>query len=72
MGSFLIYFFLCLCAAGFLLSILLFISLGEPWMIFGLIFCASTLAGLLALWKKLDRVEKKLDQLLTRQDREEP
>ena len=70
MAPFLIYFLLCLCAAGFLLSILLLVSLGEPWLIFGLIFCACVLAGLLVLWKKLDRVESKLDRLLEK-DKEE-
>ena len=62
MISFIVYFFLC--AAGLFFSTLLLASLGDHWLIFGLIFGGAALAGLRMLWEKLDRVEKKLNKLL--------
>ena len=68
MLSFLFYFFLC--AVGLFFSTYLLSSLGEAWLIFGLILGGSMLAGLRVLWEKLDGVEKKLDKLL-KQKKEE-
>lgn len=61
MLSFIVYFFLC--AAGLFLSTLLLSSLGDHWLIFGLIFGGAALAGLRILWEKLDQIEKRLDKL---------
>ena len=68
MVSFIIYFFLC--AAGLFFSTLLLASLGDHWLIFGLIFGGAALAGLRMLWEKLDRVEKKLNKLLKEKEEE--
>ena len=68
MASFIIYFFLC--AAGLFFSTLLLASLGDHWLIFGLIFGGAALAGLRMLWEKLDRVEKKLNKLLKEKEEE--
>ena len=61
MLSFFIYFFLY--AAGLFFSTLLLSSLGETWLIFGLIFGGAALAGLRMLWEKLNWIEKRLDEL---------
>ncbi|MEY8404106.1 hypothetical protein AALA54_12385 [Oscillospiraceae bacterium 44-34] len=68
MISFIVYFFLC--AAGLFFSTLLLASLGDHWLIFGLIFGGAALAGLRMLWEKLDRVEKKLNKLLKEKEEE--
>ena len=62
MLTFFIYFFLY--AAGLFFSTLLLSSLGDEWLIFGLIFGSAALAGLRMLWEKLDWMEKRLDELL--------
>ena len=62
MLTFFIYFFLY--AAGLFFSTLLLSSLGDGWLIFGLIFGGAALAGLRMLWEKLDWMEKRLDELL--------
>ena len=51
-------------------STLLLASLGDHWLIFGLIFGGAALAGLRMLWEKLDRVEKKLNKLLKEKEEE--
>ncbi len=66
MATFIIYAFLS--AAGLFFSTLLLAQLGKDWVIFGLILGGATLAGLRVLWEKLDRVEKKLDELLKTRD----
>ena len=68
MISFIVYFFLC--AAGLFFSTLFLASLGDHWLIFGLIFGGAALAGLRMLWEKLDRVEKKLNKLLKEKEEE--
>ena len=61
MISFVVYSFLY--AAGLFLSTLLLSSLGDAWLIFGLILGGAALAGLRLLWEKLDSIEKTLDKL---------
>ncbi len=68
MVSFVIYFFIC--AAGLFLSTLLLSSLGDAWVIFGLILGGAALAGLRLLWEKLDSIEKTLDKLLEQKKEE--
>ena len=66
MSKLLIYAFLS--AAGLYLFTLLLVQAGDDWVIFGLILGSGTFAGLRILWEKLDRVEKKLDDLLKKRD----
>lgn len=68
MVSFIIYFFLC--AAGLFFTTLLLSSLGDAWLIFGLVLGGLALADLRVLWEKLDRMEKKLDKLLEQKKEE--
>ena len=68
MFSFIVYFFLC--AAGLFLAALLLSSLGEGWLIYGLMLGGSVLAGLRIVWEKLERIEKKLDKLLEQKKEE--
>jgi len=56
-------FALALFASAALLS-----RLGDDWLIFGMIFGGTTLAGLRVLWEKLDQIDKKLDELLKKRD----
>jgi len=41
--------------------------LGDDWLMFGLIFGGTTLAGLWVLWEKLNQIDKKLDELLKKE-----
>jgi len=56
-------FALALFASAALLS-----RLGDGWVIFGMIFGGTTLAGLRVLWVKLNQIDEKLDELLKKRD----